>query len=153
MTKTKSTKGTPVSNDDKIKLLLAKVEEQQANLGTRPKAHYESNGSFQYKDGRGHFNLNTVTNFRVFVDALAFLLDSKGLQDQAAERLDVKPEPFAWDGSTIEEWEQDFKTRIAIVEWQSRKKKLAATKKKLNTLVSEEARTEMELTDIEKLLA
>jgi hypothetical protein len=53
----------------------------------------------------------------------------------------------------VSEWEEDFKTRVRIIEYDKRKKTLDATKQKLNSLVSEEAKTEMELEEIAKALA
>lgn len=138
-------------HDDKIKLLLAKVEEQQNNLGTKPKASWTTNGIFKYKDGN-FFNLNTVRDAQPLVEALACLLEKESLHQQAAERLGVTIKPFLWDGNSLADWEKDFKKRLDIIGWEGRKTQLDDTKKKLKSLVSEEAKTEMELEDIEKSL-
>ena len=57
-----------------------------------------------------------------------------------------------WDGYTFNEWITDFKTRVRIIEWNGRKRKFDATTKKLNALMSEDARTETELDLIRKSL-
>ena len=59
---------------------------------------------------------------------------------------------FKWNGYSMDEWEEDFKTRIKAITWSEKKKVLDSTKTKLNQLVSEEARTEMELDSIKALL-
>jgi len=140
-----------MSNDDKIKVLLEAVETQQASLGKKPRAAWRTNAVFK-REGRSHLNINTVKDPLVLVGALAFLLESTACQQEAAERLGVQTKAFEWDGYTLEDWEEDFKLRIGIVQWQGRKAKLDITKKKLKSLITEETRTAMELDDIEKLL-
>lgn len=138
-------------NDDKIKALLNKVETQQKDLGTKPKAAWQTNGIFKYPDGR-FFNLNTTQDTQTLVEALAILLEKQSCKKQAAERLGVSSKEFVWDNYPISDWEQDFKKRIEIINWNDKKNQLDETKKKLNCLVSEEAKTEMELADIENQL-
>lgn len=140
-------------HDEKIKVLLAKVEEQKNNLGTKPKASWETNGIFKYPEPSNYFNLNTVREAQPLVDALAFLLERDVMQREAAEKLGVPAKQFSWNGYTLAEWEKDFKRRIDILSWEERKAKLDETKKKLGTLVSEEAKTEMELAAIEDSLS
>jgi hypothetical protein len=140
------------AHDDKIKVLLEKVEEQKAGLGTKPKASWETNGIFKYTDG-SYFNINTVKDPQRLVNALALLLEKESLQGQAAERLGVEAQSLDWNGFPVSDWEADFKKRIDIVKWQERKKQLEATKKKLKSLVSDEGKTEMALADIEKMLS
>jgi len=141
------------SNDDKIKLLMAKVEEQKAALGTKPRAKWNTNAVFKYPSG-DYVNLNTVNagDFGRLVDALSFLLTNEDARSQAAERLGIGAPRFEHGGFTIAEWEEDFKLRIGIVGYDGRKRKLDATSAKLKGLVSEGTRTEMELAEIEALL-
>lgn len=139
------------ANDDKIKELLAKVEEQQSGLGKKPKAHWETNGIFKY-DGNRFFNLNTITDSQQLVDALSFLLEKTLFQDAAAEKLGVASPSFEWNGYSLEDWQADFKKRIEIVSWQARKAQLDTTKKKLKSLISAETKTEMELEELSKLI-
>jgi hypothetical protein len=140
-------------NDDKIKLLMEKVEEQKAALGTKPRAKWNTNAVFKYPSG-DYFNLNTVNagDFGKLVDAMALLLTSEEVRKAAAERLGVEDVPYQYGGYTLSEWEEDFKLRIAIVGYDGRKKKLAATSKKLKSLISEGTRTGMELEEIASLL-
>lgn len=138
-------------NDDTIKNLLAKVEAQQLALGTKPRPAWRTNGIFKF-DATNHFNLNTVADAKPLVEALAALLNAKGYAAEACKQLGVPEFGFKWNGYTYEEWLEDFKTRLAVVSWEEKKRQLDATKAKLSTLVSEEARTEMELEAITKSL-
>jgi hypothetical protein len=137
-------------NDVAIKELLKKVEEQKESLGSKERVTWLTNGIFK-KDGTSHLNINTVTDGLVLATALGFILNQEASFLQACKELDVKGE-FRWDGYTVEEWKEDFKTRMRVIEYDKKKKLLDATKAKLNMLVSEEARTEMELEDIKKIL-
>lgn len=139
------------NNDAVIKELLQKVEEQKNGLGTRTKVAWVTNGIFK-RDANSFFNLNTVVDVSVLANALGFLISQEGAFHEACKRLGVKSE-YKWDGYTVEDWEEDFRTRISIIEYDKRKKTLDATRQKLNSLVSEETRTENELEEIKKLLS
>lgn len=137
-------------NDAVIKELMAKLEEQKAGLGKTPRGTWLTNGIFKFNSS-DYFNINVVTDFSKLAGALGFLLLQEDAFNKGCDALGVKAE-FKWDGYTRDDWEEDFKTRIAIVEYDSKKRTLDATKKKLQSLVSEETRTEMELDEIKKLL-
>jgi hypothetical protein len=138
-------------NDSAIKELLQKVEEQKVSLGNKERVTWLTNGIFK-KDASYFFNINTVTDPIVLATALGFLIvQHDGFNSACEKYLGIKGE-FKWDGYSIGDWIEDFKTRIRVIEYDRKKKVLDATKAKLNSLVSEEARTEMELNDIKKLL-
>jgi len=59
---------------------------------------------------------------------------------------------FEWNGYNLEEWTADFKLCVDKIKFAEDDKKLKSLDKKLKSLVSEEARTGMELDDIEDLL-
>jgi len=140
-----------MKHDEKIKQLLAKVESQKADLGTKPKAVWNTTSIFKF-DSTNHLNINTVREHRELVGAMAFLLEKQSKWQEANHRLGTSCYPFEWNGYSVDQWEADFKLRADMITYDQKKKKLDETKAKLNTLVSEEARTEMELEDIEKIL-
>jgi hypothetical protein len=134
-----------------IKQLMAKVATQKEALGTKPKAFWKTNALFKF-NGDTHFNLNTVSDSGKLVVALAHLLAQSDDTVKAAQMLGVAAPKFEWFGYSVEDWVDDFKMRISIIDWEAKKAKLDATQTKLSQLVSEEARTEMELESISKLL-
>ena len=138
-------------NDEMIKSLMAKVAEQKEALGVKQKVLWQTNAIFKFSDSR-HINLNAVRLVTELVDAMAFLLNLNKTYDEAAKILGVSVTSFEWNGYTVAEWTTDFKTRISILAYEAKKAQLDATQGKLSTLVSEEARTEMELENIAKLL-
>ena len=140
-------------NDDKTKKLIAKVEEQKAGLGARPRVTWLTTGVFKYPDG-SHFNLNTVRDPQVLVEALAIILASNASTKEAAERLGVpNAKASSWLGYSASDWEKDFKLRIEVIRWEERKALLEQSQGKLKTLLSDDAKTEDALADIEALLA
>jgi hypothetical protein len=143
------------TNDSAIKQLMAKVEEQKTALGTRRRYVLNTNGIFKYDSKNGdetYFNINTISDPITFVNALSYLISQERNFNEACDRLGVKNATWKWYDFTMEEWEADFKARIEQIQYDEKKKKLDATKQKLDTLVSEEARTEMELENIQKTL-
>jgi hypothetical protein len=138
-------------NDDKIKELMALVAEKKKALGDKPKATWSTNAVFKYNSNE-FFNLNTVKEPKVLVEALAFLMQRTTMITEASRALGVAAHNPEWGGYSVADWVSDFKTRLAIVNWETKKAELEATQVKLNTLVSEEARTEMEIDSIAKLL-
>jgi hypothetical protein len=140
------------SNDVTIKALMAKIEEKRATLGVKPKVAWKTNALFKYDDNK-HFNLNTINDISILVDALAFLYAQMGGMQKACETLGVKSSfTMEWKGFALADWEADFKAKAAGIVWEEESKKLRALEDKLRALVSEEARTEMELEDISKIL-
>jgi uncharacterized protein YlaN (UPF0358 family) len=142
---------TEKKNDAKIKELIVKLEEQKVALGSRPKVNLKTNGIFKYDD-KNHFNLNTVNNYGVMIDALGFLFCQEHFFHIATDALGLSREFYLHDGYKVDEWNEDFKSRIELIKWEDKKKLLDSTQKKLDSLVSEEVKTELELDNIAKLL-
>ena len=138
-------------NDEVIKELLKQVEKQKKELGVRERASLVTNGLFvNGNNSNDILNINTVNDVNILIRATRLLIKDDLAHKKACELLEIdlvendrKP-----CGYTFDEWITDFKTRIRIIEWNKRKRKLSATTKKLNTLMSTDARTESELDTI-----
>lgn len=138
--------------DGKIKQLLDRVNLKKKKLGTKPKISWNTNCMFRYDDNN-YFNLNTVKDTKTLVSALAFLLETQTMRKEAAKRLCVEcSDSFDWRGFSLRDWEQDFKLKVELIQWNVRQKDLAGLQKQLKGLVSEEAKTEMALEEIAKML-
>jgi len=138
-------------NDEKIQKLLKAVEKQKQDMGKRPRVSFETNGLFVTAAGT-KLNLNTVANTDILVGHLAFLLGKETFAAKAAEMLGVEDQPLMWAGNSISDWAGDFRQQISLIKWRAKKKKLDALNQKLGKLMSEDARTANELSEIEKLL-
>jgi hypothetical protein len=67
-------------------------------------------------------------------------------------RGDTYTGKFSWMGFSVADWESDFKTRLAKIRLASEKKKLAMIEKQLESLMSDELKTDMQIAEIEKQL-
>jgi hypothetical protein len=137
-------------NDEMVKQLMAKVAEQKEALGAKPKVSWKTNGVFKYDDKR-YININ-VSNTQDLLEALSYMIGNSSSMLEASKRLNLPYTAPSFGGYSIEEWEADFKLRVEILGWEGGKKILEETERKLASLVSEEARTEMELEKIKKSL-
>jgi hypothetical protein len=131
---------------------MAKVAVQKEALGTKPKVTWKTNGIFKYDDKSNFFNINTVQSGAPLVEALAYMLNKERAVVDASNRLGVAVPNVDFGGYAVCEWEEDFKMRLSVLSWEAKKTQLDATQAKLSQLVSEEARTEMELENIAKSL-
>ncbi len=139
------------NNDSRVKDLINKLKDKKKSLGSKPKKAWETNALFKYSDGKV-LNLNTIGNNYQAVSALAYLLNASKNHIEACEALDVSLE-FEWNGYTLAQWIYDFQVCVDKIKYAEEEKKFKVLEKKLNSLVSDEARTGMELDDIEGLLS
>jgi len=140
------------NNDAKIKELLEIVSKKKNELGQKPRISYKTNGVFKYENN-DFFNINTIVDQQKLVEALSHLLIKQHFNDSAANMLSVPYKVLTWNGYTLDEWVEDFKTRLSVVAWESKKKELEAAELKLKKLVSEDTRTAMEIDEIAGLLS
>lgn len=139
-----------MSQDTRVNELMEKVEAQRKALGAEPRFSPITNAKFHF-DKETYFNLHVQTDICRFVRALAMLLEQSSHHQTACERLGLDI-PFLWYGYSLEDWETDFKGRIAALQWRDRKKQLDATERKLAELLSEEGKTSKALDEIAGLL-
>lgn len=138
-------------HDEKIEALIKEVEKRKAALGSKPRNILRTNGILKFND-REHINLNTVSDIETIVKSYAYIIEQFEDFKTAANELEVDI-PFTKDGFSDEDWKEDLKDRLASIKWNKKKVELDALTKKLESLVSEEAKTKNELASIEKLLA
>lgn len=137
------------NNDTKIKALLETISAKKDALGPKPRISYKTNGVFKYENN-DFFNINTIVDPQKLVDALSYLLIKQNFNDVAANLLSVPHKVLQWNGYSMDEWCEDFKTRLSVVSWEA-KKELEAAELKLKKLVSEDTRTAMEIDEIASL--
>jgi hypothetical protein len=140
--------------DQKIRKLWETAQAKKNEIAKiEKKASWETNCSFKYGDGLSDsFNIQTVSDPVVFVNALAFLNTKKDSFDAAASELGVTAK-FKWAGYSVEDWKADFVTRIEKVTLSAKKKELETLQKRLDTLISPELKRALELEEIEKELS
>ncbi len=138
-------------NDLKIKELTIKVEEQQAKLGKKPKTSFITNAVFTDGADLGNpLNLNVLKKEQL-MKLTTKLFSLKLAHEEAVKFLEMEI-PLTVSNYPISDWLDDIKTRFKILDFEENQKKLDLTKEKLKKLLSEDARTELELENIEKNL-
>jgi len=139
------------NNDMVIKELMEKIEAQKTSLGNKPRSVLVTNGLFK-KDAETFFNINTIQEYGKMAEALAFLMMQEDYYSKACAKLGIPNDKFKWNGYTCDEWEEDFRLRKDIIEYNQKKTKLDDAVAKLKNLMSEDARTASALENIKQTL-
>lgn len=141
------------TSDEMVQDLFRVVQQKKEEISKAERPNWITNGSFKYsKNSTESFNLQTITDVNVFINALAFLLEREKSFNEASEQLGVIGE-FDWFGYSVEDWRSDFKTRLTKVQISLKKKELEVLEARLDKLISPELRTQMELAEISKALS
>ena len=115
------------------------------------KPNWITNCSFRFgTDTIGNsFNIQTVGEVGVLVDALSFLLRLETAYTEASTSLGVAGK-FEWLGYSVDDWQTDFKTRIDRIQIKKNQEELDTYEQALNKLVSKEMREQLELAELTK---
>jgi hypothetical protein len=138
------------TNDDKIKELLNQLNDKKNKLGKRERHVLETNGLLKIDDKS--FNINTINNPNVIVELLANLISRENNYNEAAKRLNIQSQ-FTWNGYTIEQWETDFRNRLNVIEYDRKLKELKELENRLNSLISDDGKTSLEIDNISGVLS
>jgi hypothetical protein len=132
------------SNDTKIKKVMELLEKQKADLVPvkltfNTHALYKANGKV--------VNLNVVNSKQELIMLLAECITFKDSLQKAKDMVGSDVDSLI-DGFTIDDWIHDVKLKYQFVEFKDKQKSIKLTEKKLEQLLSEDARTEIELDSI-----
>lgn len=136
--------------DKKIAELQLKVSAKKTELSLKKEVGWKTNCSFPTADGTKNLNIQTASIAKI-VDALASLLMWRAYVSEACKILNVEQNTTVY-GYSYEEWISDLterKNRITLAE---ERRKLNEMETKLASLMSEDAKAEKELSELEKLL-
>lgn len=139
--------------DNKIIELINVVKKQQeevAHAEKETKRGWKTNCSLNIIGFTQPLNL-TVASVENVVKAYGMLITITSNIAEAAKTLGV-PAPTVYDGYSLEDWSDDFKKRIAMIQIKEKKVKLTTLEDRLNSIVSPDARRQMELELIMKEL-
>ena len=137
--------------DSKINLLLKTVKEQQEEVAkTEKKSKTSWNTTCSYNMANGKIvNIQICKEDKV-IDVMTDLIREKTLRDQAYKALDLDHTLEDHNGFSIDDWTEDLKKRLASLRLKNQKEKLTILEKRLNNILSEEQKRELELEDIMK---
>lgn len=138
-------------NDNLVEQLLIKVEEKKAQIKKIKNPSFKTNLSLPLDGTTSRLNLNVASPellFRVLVDLEMRIEKSVSV----AEKYDVVFDN-SWHGFTLEDWRDDVVLKIKQSQAQRQVNELKVVETKLNGLMSEDKRTNMELESLSKLLS
>lgn len=136
---------TTNKQDEQIKQLGILVAAKKEEISKAERPNWITNGSFKYgKNSTESFNLQTISDSIILVNALAMLMDRESSFEKAATELGVTAK-FDWFGYSVSDWKDDFKTRIAKIEIKNLKQELAEIETVLNDLTSDEVKKQNKL--------
>lgn len=144
---------TKKTTDELVKELFDSVQEKKLAIEKAERPCWETSGNFGYSANSGHdrVNIQTVTDVRKLVEMYAFLIDREEKSEKAAKDLGVDYK-FTWLGFSVDEWKNDFQTRVDQISIQEKRKELSEIESRLNAIISPELKAQMELEAISKLL-
>lgn len=144
---------TKKTTDELVKELFDSVQEKKLAIEKAERPCWETSGNFGYSANSGHdrVNIQTVTDARKLVEMYAFLIDREEKSENAAKDLGVDYK-FTWLGFSVDEWKNDFQTRVNQISIQEKRKELSEIESRLNAIISPELKAQMELEAISKLL-
>ena len=138
-------------NDELVGKLLKKVEEKKVQIKKIKNPSFKTNLSLPMDGTNSRINLNVASPellFRILVDLETRIENSDGV----ATKYDLVFDN-AWHGFTLEDWRDDVVLKIKQSQAQRQVAELRLIEKKLEGLMSEDKRTNMELENLSKLLA
>ena len=130
------------THDAKIIELKKQIEEKQEKLKD-VKRFLPITKCIINLDGKTH-NLNILKK-----EELIFLLVRLNVFKKSADELGY---PLTIDGYLVEDWMDDTKAKLKLIEYKEEEQKLNTLNKKLTALLSEDKKVELELEEIEGLL-
>lgn len=131
--------------------VLTKQKEEVAEALKTSQQKWKTNCSFPSVFGHTQpINIQTQTE-SALIELLSDLLIHRDFSIKAAELLNTKFDN-KWGGFNIDDWVEDFKTRIAKIQLAEKQNKLAQLEKRLDAIVSPEQRRKMELESLIKEL-
>jgi hypothetical protein len=144
---------TKQTTDEKVKTLFESVQEKKLAIEKAERPCWLTAGNFGYSANSAHdrINIQTLTDVRKIVEMFAFIIDRKEKSESAAKELGVNY-TFTWLGFSVDEWKNDFQTRVNQISIQEKRKELAEIEARLNAIISPELKAQMELEAISKLL-
>lgn len=103
--------------------------------------------------GGQRIDIKTETNIENLQKAFSSVLGRKKLYDEAGEVLGIKTfKVFEVSGGTMEDWKSDIQIRLAVLQYENRKKKLQTAKEKMAKFMSEEDQKALVMKEVIALL-
>ena len=134
-------------NDDRILTLKKQIEEKKKELGKQPRFSPVTTCMFTLNGGN-RVNIHALTS----VNSINMALVGFNIYAMSAENLGINIEDVLVDGFSVADWMEDLNAKKAVVEYNAKKAQLNELEKKLDKLLSDDKKTELEIDAIADLL-
>ena len=135
-----------VKNDERILELKKQIEEKKKELGKQPRFSPVTTCMFNYQGNR--INIHTLTSIRDINAILVYF----NMYVMSAEDMEINCEDIVFDGFTVTDWIEDLKSKKTVIEYTAKKEQLTILEKKLDKLLSDDKKTELEIDAIADLI-
>lgn len=141
--------------DKKAESLLSKIREKKDAIPKAKASRWQTNCNFYFseEEPKRLYNIHVVGN-EDLVKILAFLLEKHERFEQAKKTVSrfksIAQLEFKWLGYSFDDWLNDIVSRIEANENAKTKRAIEESEKKVMALFSGEAKTKMQLEEIDK---
>jgi hypothetical protein len=132
-------------NDERILVLKKQIEDEKKELGKQPRFCPVTTCMFNYEGNR--VNIHTLTSVKDINTMLVYF----NIYAMSAENLGIDCTEVCLDGFSVSDWMEDLNAKKTVVEYNEKKSQLNALEKKLDKLLSDDKKTELEIDAIADL--
>lgn len=133
-------------NDERILELKKQIEEKKKELGKQPRFSPVTTCMFNHNGNR--INIHTLTSIKDINAILVYF----NMYVMSAEDMEINCEDIVFDGFTVTDWIEDLKSKKTVIEYTAKKEQLTILEKKLDKLLSDDKKTELEIDAIADLI-
>lgn len=135
-----------IKNDERILELKKQIDEKKQELGKQPRFCPVTTCIFNYQGNR--INIHTLTSIKDINAILVYF----NMYVISAKDMEINCEDVVFDGFSITDWIEDLKSKKTVIEYTAKKEQLTALEKKLDKLLSDDKKTELEIDAIADLI-
>ena len=132
-------------NDERIIKLKEIIEKKREELNNMHSGFAPKTNCILQLDGET-YNLNVSTQ------NLTYLLVKINALIQSAELLNMSAEEVTISGFSLADWFDDIKSKKDSIDYRDKKRELTTIENKLNSLLSSDKQTELQIDSLEALL-
>lgn len=133
-------------NDERILELKKQIEEKKKELGKQPRFSPITTCLFTCNGNK--VNMHTLTSVKEINAMLVYF----NAYVMSANDLGIDCNDIVFDGFSVSDWMEDLKMKKEVVEYTAKKAQLTSLEKKLDKLLSDDKKTELEIDAIAELI-
>lgn len=136
-----------IKNDERILMLKKQIDEKKQGLGKQPRFSPITTCIFTALNGN-KVNIHALTSVKDINALLVFF----NMYVISANELGLDCGDVTFDGFSVMDWMEDLRSKKEVIEYTSQKEQLTTLEKKLEKLLSDDKKTELEIEAIANLI-